>query len=200
MGENKIALRAVALSQRNALSREDFVSRSRVIQERVCRFSEYLSTRSVALYASIQNEVMTEDIRDHALRQGKRVFYPKLGANAAVELVRIKSAEHLTPGRFDILEPTCDEAFADGCQEALFVFVPGLAFDLGGNRLGRGKGWYDRLLRKLGKKATAAGLAYDFQVVDCIPVEPWDEAVTYIFTETRLIDCRETRRKNLPVS
>lgn len=199
MGESKIALRAVASSKRSGLSQKDFVFRSRLIQARVRQFPEYLSARSIALYASIQNEVMTEEIRDHALQQGKRVFYPKLGADASVKLVRLESAWQLTPGRFGILEPTGEEPFLNGGRDDLFVLVPGLAFDRCGNRLGRGIGWYDRLLKRLGKQATPAGLAYDFQIVDRVPAEPWDEPVAYIFTETRLIDCRETRRRSLSV-
>jgi len=200
MGESKIALRAWASSQRRALLQKDFFIRSRLIQARVLQFTEYLSARSVVLYASIQNEVMTEEIRDHALKHGKRIFYPKLGGGAAMELVRVKSVRELVPGLLGIPEPSGEEPFPDGCQDELFVFVPGLAFDLSGNRLGRGKGWYDRLLEKLGKKATAVGLAYDFQIVDQVPLEPWDKAVAYIFTETRIIDCRETREKKLSVS
>jgi 5-formyltetrahydrofolate cyclo-ligase len=197
MGEGKIALRAMALSQRSALSQTDFVFRSRLIQARVCQFPEYLTARSIALYASIQNEVMTEEIRDHALQQGKKVYYPKLDADNHMELVRLESAWQLKPGRFGIPEPTGDEPLSGVRRGDLLVFVPALAFDVYGNRLGRGTGWYDRLLKKLGKHVTAAGLAYDFQIVDNVPVEPWDRAVAYVFTETRLLDCRETRRRSL---
>lgn len=200
MGESKIALRAAASSERSALSQKDLVFRSGLIQARVCQFPDYLAAPSVALYASIQNEVLTDEIRDHALREGKSVFYPKLGAGDSVEMVQVASADQLTPGRFGILEPSGDKKFSEEHREHLFVLVPGLAFDLSGSRLGRGRGWYDRLLKKLGKQATAGGLAYDFQIVDQVPHEPWDEAVAYIFTETRLIDCRESPRKTLSFS
>jgi 5-formyltetrahydrofolate cyclo-ligase len=199
MGESKIALRAVASSRRSALSQKDVLFRSRLIQARVCQFPEYLSSRSIALYASIQNEVRTDKIRDHALKQGKRIFYPVLRTGAVAELVRLESARELSLGPFGIPEPSGDEQFPDECQKDLFVVVPGLAFDLNGNRLGRGKGWYDRLLKKLGKNVVAVGLAYDFQIVDQVPVEPWDERVAYIFTETRRIDCRESGRKTVSV-
>ncbi len=200
MGESKIALRTAALSLRSALSHKDLVFRSGLIQARVRQFPDYLTAPAVALYASIQNEVMTDEIREDALRCGKSVFYPKLGAGDSVEMVQIASADQLVPGHFGILEPAGDKIFSAERQEHLFVLVPGLAFDLKGNRLGRGRGWYDRLLKKLGKKATAAGLAFDFQIVDQVPREPWDEMVAYIFTEMRLIECRELPRKTLSFS
>lgn len=197
MGESKIALRTVASSRRSALSQTDVLSRSLLIQARVCEFPEYLSSQSIALYASIQNEVRTDKIRDHALRRGKRVFYPVLRPGGTTQLIRLESAGKLRLGPFGILEPSGEEQLPDVWQDALFIVVPGLAFDLNGNRLGRGKGWYDRLLKRLGENAVAAALAYDCQIVDQVPVEPWDERVAYIFTETRRIDCRESGRKTL---
>jgi 5-formyltetrahydrofolate cyclo-ligase len=189
MGESKIALRTVASSRRSALSQKDVLSRSRLIQARVCQFPEYLSSQSIALYASIQNEVRTDKIRDHALRQGKRVFYPVLRTGGTTQLIRLESAGKLSVGPFGILEPSGEEKLPDVWQEDLFIVVPGLAFDLNGHRLGRGK--------RFGKNAVAAALAYDCQIVDQVPVEPWDERVAYIFTETKRIDCRESGRKTL---
>ena len=69
------------------------------------------------------------------------------------------------------------------------MFVPGVAFDCAGNRLGRGAGWYDRLLANLGSKKFAIGLAYEFQIVDAVPAQPWDCRVNLILTEKRAIDC-----------
>jgi 5-formyltetrahydrofolate cyclo-ligase len=78
---------------------------------------------------------------------------------------------------------------SDGDRQDLVVFVPGVAFDAAGNRLGRGKGWYDRILARLDDKATLVALSYDFQVVEKVPTEARDRKVHYIVTETKLIDC-----------
>ena len=69
------------------------------------------------------------------------------------------------------------------------LFVPGLAFDLEGNRLGRGGGWYDRVLAGLGKAVKRVGLAYEFQIMERLPVEAWDQKVHQIVTEKRVVDC-----------
>jgi 5-formyltetrahydrofolate cyclo-ligase len=74
-------------------------------------------------------------------------------------------------------------------EEGLIVFVPGLAFDLHGNRLGRGKGWYDRALASLGGQARFIALAFEFQIVDEVPTDSWDRKVHHIITERRIIDC-----------
>jgi 5-formyltetrahydrofolate cyclo-ligase len=63
-----------------------------------------------------------------------------------------------------------------------------VAFDIHGHRLGYGKGYYDRLLKKI--KGLKVGLAYDFQIVDKLPVEPHDIPVDLIITPTRIINTK----------
>jgi 5-formyltetrahydrofolate cyclo-ligase len=187
MRESKNSLRVATLAQRALLSKAELFSRSRSIQAQALQFPSYLIHRSVAVYSPIQNEVETADIRDHALAAGKRLFYPRCTAENVLELVEIGSVTELAIGRFGILEPTGKRRLSKD-QEELVVFVPGVAFDLRGNRLGRGEGWYDRLIEKLGR-ATFVALAYDFQIVDEVPAEEWDQKVHYLITERRIVDC-----------
>jgi 5-formyltetrahydrofolate cyclo-ligase len=141
------------------------------------------------LYSPSGNEVATEDIREHALKAGKKLFYPKLESGNDLHLVRFEESKKMKPGRYGILEPTGVERLAKKDEEGLIVFVPGLAFDMHGNRLGRGKGWYDRALATLGEQARFIALAYEFQIVDEIPTDSWDRKVHHIITERRVIDC-----------
>ena len=67
------------------------------------------------------------------------------------------------------------------------VVVPGLAFDVSGNRLGRGGGYYDRFLRRLRRSATRIGLAFDLQVIDQVPADDRDMSVDAVVTERRVI-------------
>jgi 5-formyltetrahydrofolate cyclo-ligase len=199
MREKKHSLRAAALAQRSLLSRSESLARSRLIQARVLQFPPYLLSRSVALYNPIQNEVETGAIRDHALVTGKNVFFPRFGPEDSLELIKIGSATEFSPGRFGILEPTGEGRLAGRDQEELVVFVPGVAFDLRGNRLGRGKGWYDRLIKELGE-ATLVAIAYDFQIVDEVPAEEWDQRVHYVITERSVVDCRSMPVQSSQVS
>jgi len=139
------------------------------------------------LYSPSGNEVATAEIREHARSSGKKLFYPKLGAGADLHFVRLEVSDEMRPGRYGILEPTGDEKLS--IEEGLAVFVPGLAFDLQGNRLGRGQGWYDRVFALLARQARLIALAYEFQIVDEIPTDSWDRKVHHIITERRVIDC-----------
>jgi 5-formyltetrahydrofolate cyclo-ligase len=199
MRERKNSLRAAALAQRALLPRAESLFRSRSIQAKALQFLPYLTRRSVAVYSPIQNEVETAAIRDHALAEGKRVFYPRCTAANVLELIEIGSVSDLGRGRFGILEPTGERRLPCQDQEELVVFVPGVAFDLQGNRLGRGEGWYDRLIEKLGR-ASLVALAYDFQIVDEVPAEEWDQRVHYLITERRIVDCGSMPAQSSQVS
>ena len=189
MGNSKNTLRTRASHLRDSLSASEIILKSRRIQETVLRFPPYLRSRAVALYSPTGNEVATEEIREHALKTGKKLFYPKLGAEADLRLVQVKGQGDLRPGRYGILEPTGDRIMTKQDEEGLVVLVPGLAFDLSGNRLGRGKGWYDRVIAALGEGVRLVALAFEFQIVEELPAEMWDQKVHHIITERRVVDC-----------
>ena len=90
----------------------------------------------------------------------------------------------IATGKFGISEPRpeCETIPLDQFD---LVLVPGLAFDPGGNRLGRGRGFYDRILAAA--SGVKCGVAYDFQLLEKIPVEPHDAPVNFIFTPTRCV-------------
>jgi len=196
VGEKKRVLRTAAMSRRTSLANTDSHTWSCLIQATVLQFQPYLRSQSVALYNPIQNEVGTEAIRDHALGTGRKLFYPKMAAENSVELVQVDSVTAFGIGRFGILEPTGKRRLSDQDLGQLMVFVPGVLFDSRGNRLGRGVGWYDRLLKQIGRSATFLGLAYEFQIVGEVPVEPWDQKMDYVITERRVIDCGDSRSQS----
>jgi 5-formyltetrahydrofolate cyclo-ligase len=189
VGERKRALRVAALFQRGLLAREHCFSLGGLIQARALEFSPYLTARAVILYSPIQSEVPTEKVRDDALASGKRVLYPQLSAANSVAVAEIHSVTDLRKGRLGISEPTGSVHPLNRELEGVVVFVPGLIFDCSGNRLGRGIGWYDRLLKQLSNGAVFVALGYDFQIVDEVPTDTWDERVHYVITEKRVIDC-----------
>lgn len=175
--------------RRAALSGAECARLSRAIQARALQLHCYLACRAVALYSANQNEVGTIDLLEHALRSGKKVFYPRVGADDGGWFFRVSTAEDLRAGRHGILEPAGATPLAEADFETLTIFVPGVAFDPHGNRLGRGHGWYDRVLRRAGARAVVVALAYEFQIVDAVPAGAGDRSVDYVVTERRLIDC-----------
>jgi 5-formyltetrahydrofolate cyclo-ligase len=121
-----------------------------------------------------------------ALAAGKLVALPRfIPETSSYAACQISGSTRLINGRFGIREPV------DGCPQIPlnkldFILVPGLAFDLQGCRLGRGKGFYDRMLAAvLGK---TCGVAFDEQIVRDVPVEPLDLSVDCILTPTRWIE------------
>jgi len=191
-GERKELLRAAAITQRKSLTSNDWRAWSALIQGKVVQFPPYLCSGSVALYGPIQNEVDTTTIRDHALGSRKIVYYPRIRENC-IELVQVDSVEAFEIGHLGILEPVGERCLPATEPAGLIVMVPGVVFDRQGNRLGRGTGWYDRLLKEIGGNITTVGLAYDFQIVREAPADSWDQRVDYVITERRIIDCAAAR-------
>jgi 5-formyltetrahydrofolate cyclo-ligase len=187
--ENRDRLRQAALSQRRALALADCLAWSRSIQSRAMEFSYYRAARAVGLYSPVQNEVDTSAILQHALTSNKQVFYPKLSLPGSAALARVNSASELVVGRHDILEPAGSDFLAPVGCDSLVLFIPGVLFDRRGNRLGRGGGWYDRLLGELVNNGIVVGLAYESQLVERLPAERWDRRVHFILTEKNQIDC-----------
>jgi 5-formyltetrahydrofolate cyclo-ligase len=190
--ESKLALRRAMMSVRASLSPAQSGFWSGLIQDAVLRFPLYLAASEVALYSPIENEVSTNIILAHALESQKRVFYPRIGDDNTGWFFQVSAEAELQSGRFGIREPVELNPLAGSGQEDRddrVVFVPGVAFDLRGSRLGRGGGWYDRMLSALKGHGLFVGLAFELQIVDQVMAETWDQKVHYLITEKRVIDC-----------
>jgi len=194
-GERKQLLRAAVIAQRKSLTANDCRVWSALIQGNVLRFPPYIRSASVALYSPIQNEVDTTTILDHALGASKIVYYPRI-RESCVELLQVDSAEAFAIGHLGILEPIGEGRLSAMEPLGLTMMVPGVVFDSRGNRLGRGTGWYDRLLQEIERKAISVGLAYEFQIVEEVPADSWDQRMDYVITERRVIDCAATRAQS----
>ena len=140
------------------------------------------------LYHSLPDEVDTHRFVEKWSAQ-KRVLLPQVVGDDLC-LRRYTSAADMAVGAYGILEPV-GELFTDYDSISLVV-VPGVAFDAAGNRLGRGKGYYDRLLprlpraRRIGICLAAAykiGICFPFQLVDRVPAEPFDIRMDEIISQ-----------------
>ena len=140
---------------------------------------EFREARVVLLYWSMADEVQTHNFVERWYRD-KVLLLPCVDGDDLL-LRRYTGPECLVAGeQFGIGEPT-GPVYTD--LEAIeLIIVPGVAFDREGNRMGRGRGFYDRLL-KTTPKALKIGVAYDFQMLDSIPVEPFDVKMDRIITE-----------------
>ncbi len=188
MGDKKRALRGAFLAKREAVPAVLVCAWGERIQRDVLALPTYRAARSIALYSPLGNEAATSEIRRDALAARKRLYYPKV-TDGSPGVFRVRSETDLVPGRYGILEPAGNQRLPQGGGDGLVVFVPGVAFDRNGNRLGRGMGWYDRWLAGLDARVPKIGLAYEFQLLGEVPAEPGDLRVCAIVTEERIVEC-----------
>ena len=139
----------------------------------------------ILFYAPMPCELDIWPLLEDAIRSGKEAYLPRFeGASYLASRVTNIHTD-LTSGQFGIREPVPGSPQIP-LNRLDFVLVPGIAFDLQGRRLGRGKGYYDRLLAEV--RGTTCGVAFDEQIVEELPVEPHDIHLNCILTPTRWIE------------
>lgn len=154
------------------------ISKSDAVMCELERLPEFQRSEVVLMYWSMDDEVQTHSFVERWYEQ-KTVLLPCVAGDNLL-LRQYKGPASMAPGeQFGIPEPT-GEVWTD-LDAVQLIVVPGVAFDEHNNRMGRGRGFYDRLL-KLTPRALKVGVAYTFQVLPEIPVDPFDvpmDAVIY---------------------
>jgi 5-formyltetrahydrofolate cyclo-ligase len=184
--EKKKKLRRDLLEKRKSLPSSVCQEKSSLILKVLLSEKAFADASSVALYFPVNGEVDTRGIFKKCIDLEKKVFFPKTRGSDLIFL-RTRNIEELTHGAFAIPEPTTDTECARS-DELDLVLVPGVAFDLSGNRIGYGKGFYDRFLKDIPRQ-TRFGLAYRFQVLESVPSHKTDVKTGRIITEDGAIDC-----------
>lgn len=180
--ESKADLRLRMKSLREALSSDQVKRWSDDIAQRLLDASLFSCPANIALYASIHQEVLTEGIFTRLKQMGCRIMFPR-ALRDTLNFVEVSSWDDLKPGSWRIPEPKLGSVV--NLEDIEAVLIPGLAFDEAGNRLGFGKGFYDRSLRNYA--GLKIGLGYDFQVLPAIPRADHDLVCDVIVTEKRLV-------------
>lgn len=159
-------------------SQYDLASLSAEICNKVLALASWQEAGTMLLYYPLPDEVDVRPLIKVAFESGKRVLLPVV-KDEDLELRLYEGEDSLRKGAFGIMEPTGETFAEENYDEIQLALIPGMAFDKAGHRLGRGKGYYDRLLPKL-KKAKLTGVCFHFQLVDEVPVEPHDISVAEI--------------------
>ena len=128
----------------------------------------YQKASIVMLYHPLWDEVDVRPLFDKALNQGKRVILPTVKGDDIIPVEITPNTEWVV-GDFDILEPIAEPYLGP----IDLIIIPGIAFDKQLNRLGRGKGYYDRFLTKH-PNAYRLGICFKFQIVESVPTESFD--------------------------
>ena len=156
-------------------SSEELLVQSEIILQRLAAHPCFLQAEKVMLYASLPDEVQTLDFIE-TWRHQKTIILPTVVGD---DIIPVELAENtgFAVGDFNILEPQ-NEPYTGGYD---LIVVPGVAFDRNGNRIGRGRGYYDRFLCKH-LNVKRIGICFDFQLVDEVPTEPNDIKMDEVIT------------------
>ena len=183
----KNAHRQRVREQLPTLSAEDKAAAARSMCARLRKLPVWANAQSVLLFAPRPDEPDLWPLVESGLQAGKQVALPRFVAeSAAYEAALITDpARDVVAGKFGILEPSPFCSVAD-LKRLDLVLVPGVAFDWHGHRLGRGKGFYDRLLATVSGKT--CGVAFDVQLLSALPVEPHDVRLNCILTPSHWLE------------
>lgn len=184
---NKTDLRKFHKSVRHSLTNSEHQRINENIFTRLINSDVYKNASGILCYVSIADEIDTLNIMDYSLKSGKTVGVP-FCENSQMRFYRLDSLDNLVDGKFGV--PTVDPTNA--CEITDFspfvCLVPGLCFDLNGNRIGYGGGYYDRFLSE--NKLISVGLCCERCLCPKIQAEIFDKKTDFILTENRLITSR----------
>lgn len=185
--EKKKELRRLVSSMKKAIPVNERKLRSEKVIERLKSMPKFMQAGSLMLYWSLPDEVNTHELVLDCAAAGKKVYLPVVDGED-LRIRRFTGMDTMKEGAsFSIPEPSVG-AEEVSLADIDLVVVPGVAFDMRGGRMGRGKGFYDRLFSGILEKKQSpykVGICFDFQIMDNVPMEPHDTLMDVVLSETR---------------
>lgn len=181
MTRAKADLRKHYRALRAQMAPEACLQASLAICETIRRLPAYQEAQVIAVYHPLNREVDLRSLADPA----KRLVYPRLIDQHAKTMEFAPVLRSFVPGIFDLMEP---DGAAVGKEDIDLILVPGLAFDAEGRRIGYGAGYYDLYLSDF--RGVIVGVAYEPQIAQSIPADPWDVPMHWIVTDQRVLSIR----------
>lgn len=169
--ENKKEIRAYIRALKKQYSNEELIKLSRPVTDKLLKHKKVKEAQTILMYYSLADEVYTHDTITKLVNMNKTVLLPKVIDDENMIICHYKSDKDLSEGAFHIMEPIGEE-FTNYNKIELCI-VPGMSFDSNNNRLGRGKGYYDRFLAKV-PNSYKIGVCFDFQKLKEIPSGKYD--------------------------
>jgi len=158
--------------------------RSLSVRESLYRLDSFIKAKVVLIYLSLPEEVDTLPLIERCLSSGKRVVLPRVSSDSqSLELYEVKDlGTDLENGPWGLREPRALAERKVEPDSVDCVILTGLAFDRDGHRLGRGRGFFDKLLALIPARVPRVALAFAFQVLDRLPTEIHDERVNTVIS------------------
>ena len=187
---DKRALRKKIIALRDMLSPTEIMEKSALIADKLYSLPAYAQADKIMFFIDFGSEVSTRSMVEETINRGKLALAPKALPKTR-ELIPSQILDwdsDLVPGAYNIPEPRDDSLRPCNPGDIDLLIVPGVAFDLKGNRLGYGGGYYDRFFLMLKPGVLLVALVFDLQIQPEIPVEEWDRRVDLVITEKRIIE------------
>jgi len=187
----KSDIRQSIRAKRNSLqATEKNLARSQILNQ-LAEHKVLKRSKNIACFLSFDGEIPTQAIIQHICKQDKNCYLPKLKPNKPNQLwfMPYRLGTKLVPNRFNIPEVDLLPNHAIAISKLDLILMPLVAFTAKGKRLGMGGGFYDATfahLKDSRKKPMFIGLAYDFQLIDEIPEDPWDIPLDGVCTPSQL--------------
>jgi 5-formyltetrahydrofolate cyclo-ligase len=174
----KSIIRSKIRAKLKAQKERDRSRKSKLIKDALFSTSVFKKAKRVMFYITFGGEVNTVEMIKEAQKLGKIIVVPVCKKNRIIKACLLGKDTKLARGPYGIWEPVVQECV--NLKRLDLVVIPGVAFDREGNRLGRGKGYYDRFLKKLSKRTASIGLAFDFQILPFVPAKVHDVSVNKV--------------------
>lgn len=188
----KSDLRREALDRRRAMTDEELASLDEAIFDHLHASGIVAHSQTPLIYVSQRGEADTRRLIRERLERGLVVCVPQVITKSLMRAVATENFDRdLAPGAYGILEPVEGHGRTVALEDIDVVLTPGLLFDRAGHRLGYGAGYFDRFLAQIPNNVARVGLAYGWQLVDALPCDPWDIALTRIVTENGVFQATE---------
>lgn len=168
--------------------KDDFPNSSEKICQNIISSEIYKKSNIILAYMALNDEVNLSTVIKNAIQNKKSVYIPKvISQTSEMDFYQIFSDEQTQKGSFGIQEPNSQNKKFEtkNYDDSILILIPGRAFSKKGERLGRGKSYYDNFLSNLdAKKVIFAAVCFDCQILEEIPTEPHDIKMDFIFSES----------------
>ncbi len=189
----KKQMREVILAVRDAMPPVVRRAASLAINEKICELSAYRHARTVLAYIGFGSEIETQALIERIIADGKIAVLPRVDrATQSLILHSVKSLSELVTSKWGIREPPA-EAPVKSASAIEFILMPGVAFDRSGNRLGYGRGYYDKWVLSADPALARVAAAFSCQIVAKVPVGPHDQKIDTVITENEIIHIQHER-------
>ena len=176
----KALIRSTMIQKLKTQEEGERTRKSNLIKNRLFRTRVFQKAKNIMCYIAFGGEVETRQMIRDARTQGKRVAVPLSKTQRSIRPCVLEGDMRLVRGPHGTQEPAQGRLLT--FKDLDLVIVPGVAFDLKGNRIGRGWGCYDYFLKKIPKDTPTIGLAFDFQILPALPAKAHDVSVDRILS------------------